>query len=337
MKRKIIIILLISLMIVTFTSCEKLLMKPNPKTDNISIYEEYWKIFNEKYAMFDFKNVDWKQEYKIYKSKINNSISEDSLFQVLGEMTLKLRDAHTSLNDYDTQRFAYYDNEKGYLKNLNQNIIDNVYMNNNVQTEGDGLQYKLFENNIGYIEYRDFDKKVTTKMMNNLLTYFKDTKGIILDVRGNGGGDPYYAYLIASHFADKETYIGFERFRTGPKPDNFSDSKIYLKPSKGVNYTKNVMILTNRACFSATTTLIYYLNPFMHITFVGALTGGGSGSVADGRLANGWEYSLSSSEFIDWEGRHLDDGFDPDIEINMDTLDTSKDEIIERAILEILK
>ncbi len=58
--------------------------------------------------------------------------------------------------------------------------------------------------------------------------------------------------------------------------------------------------------------------------------------MADGYLANGWKYSLSTSEFIDWEGRHLDDGFEPDIKVDMDLKVKDKDEIIEKA-LEILK
>lgn len=335
MTLKIIIISFATIM--SLTSCEKVFMKPNPQTDNISIFEEFYKVIDEKYAMLEFKGVNWKNEYQTYRDKVNNEITDDSLFSVLGEMILKLRDAHTLLEDYENNRYAIYDNESGFLKNLDQEIIDKYYLNENVQTQGDGFRYKILDDNVGFIEYRDFDMKVKDKMMNDLLNDLKDTKGIILDVRGNGGGDPYYAYLMASHFADKETYVGFERFKTGPKADDFTDSKIYLSPSDGTNYTKPVMVLTNRQCFSATTTLIYYLNPFSHITFVGALTGGGSGSVFENVLANGWNYSLSSSEFIDWEGSHLDDGFEPDITVELDISVRTKDEIIDRAIFEILK
>ncbi len=93
--------------------------------------------------------------------------------------------------------------------------------------------------------------------------------------------------------------------------------------------------MTDRYCYSASTTFAYSTNPLSNVTFIGQRTGGGSGSVADGFLANGWHWSLSTSEFIDHLGNHLDDGFDPDIPVLLDLDDNTKDEVIERAILEL--
>ena len=76
-------------------------------------------------------------------------------------------------------------------------------------------------------------------------------------------------------------------------------------------YTKPVMVLTNGLCYSATTTFIYQSNPLPHVKYIGSRTGGGSGSVAGGFLSNGWKYSLSTSEFIDHEGKHLGRWFRP--------------------------
>ena len=316
-------------------SCEKIALEPNPSVDNVSIYDEYWKIFNEKYAMFDAKNVNWEELENITRPLVNNTISQDSLFSVLASMTITLKDGHTVLIDYESSIGGFFDIEEGYPKNLNEDLV-NLYLKGDVKQQGDGLSYVILDENIGYITYRDFEKEVTNEMMDAMLTDLKDTKGIILDVRGNGGGDPSYAALMASHFADKEMSIGFERFKTGPGKNEFTDSPAMITPSTGVNYTKPVMVLTNRGCYSATTTLIYSMNPLGHVKFIGGRTGGGSGSVADGYLANGWYYSLSTSEFIDNDGLHLDDGFDPDIMVDIDEDDLTKDEIIERAIEEIL-
>lgn len=317
------------------TSCEKILLDSNPSVDNLAIYDDYSKIFSEKYAMFEFKDVDWNEIDNLTRPLVDNTISQDSLFGILAAMTVTLRDGHTVLIDYEKSIGGFFDLEAGFPKNLNDTLVS-LYLKGDVKTQGDGLSYVILDQNIGYITYRDFEKEVTNEMMDAMLTDLKDTKGIILDVRGNGGGDPSYAALMASHFADKKVSSGFERFKTGPGANDFSDSPATVEPSSGVNYTKPVMVLTNRLCYSATTTLIYSLNPFEHVKFVGGRTGGGSGSVADGYLANGWYYSLSTSEFIDHEGRHLDDGFDPDIMVDLDETDMTKDEIIERAIEEIL-
>ncbi len=334
--------IILALLLGMLVSCEKIFMEPNPKTDNIAIFEEYWKLVNEKFAMFDDpgKNIDRNALYSTTRAMVDNSIPEDSLFNVLSKITVGLKDGHSFLSGYVSLygfeayiSHFFYDNVP---LNLDQKIIDQVYLNNNVQTQGAKFKYTLLNNNtIGYIQYRDFNEEVTTEIMNTILSEFQNTNGIILDVRGNMGGAPSYAALMASHFTDSRIYIGYETFKTGPGIGDFSRSEIYLNPTDGTKYLKPLIVLTNIECFSATTALIFHLNPLSNVTFIGAKTGGGSGSIADGFLANGWQWQLSTSEFIDWEGRHLDNGFDPDISVSLDILDVSQDEIIERAILEL--
>jgi len=323
---------------IVLSSCEKIFMEPNPKTENIAIFEEYWKLVNEKYAMFSDsgKGINRELLYSENKVLVDNTISKDSLFRVLARITISLKDGHSYLIDIENDIMAGFDIVDTIPTNFKQSIVDNIYLNNNVKTEGDGFKYTLLDNGkVGYIEYRDFEKQVTEQMMNNILTYFNNTNGIILDVRGNGGGDPSSAALIASHFTNSKVHIGYENFKIGPGNNDFSKSEIYLSPTKEEKYLKPLIVLTNIECFSATTTLIYHLNPLSNVTFIGAKTGGGSGSTADGFLANGWQWSLSTSEFIDWEGSRLDNGFEPDIEVSLDTTDLTKDEIIERAIIEL--
>ncbi len=331
--KKIILILPILFLL---SSCEKAFMEPNPATDNLAIYDEYWKLVSEKFAMFDDpgKAIDKEKLHSTTRAMVSDHISSSELFDVLGIIAVTLKDAHSFIeNDLD---YKTYNNEEGIPLNLDQSVIDMVYLTGQVQTQGDGLRYTLLKNNtIGYIQYRDFDNEVTDAMMNTILDYFKGTKGIILDVRGNGGGDPFVAALMASHFTNKKVYIGYETFKTGPNPTDFHKSLITIKPAGGKKYLKPLMVLTNIQCFSATTTLISYLNPLDNVTFIGAKTGGGSGSTSDGFLANGWHWQLSTSEFIDWEGRRLDNGFEPDISVSLDLNNGTEDEIIERAILEL--
>jgi C-terminal processing protease CtpA/Prc len=131
-------------------------------------------------------------------------------------------------------------------------------------------------------------------------------------------------------------YTGFERFKVGPQSDDFADSHVTLQPTSSSNkFLKPVAVLTDRNVYSASTTFLYSVRPIDQFTTIGQRSGGGSGSVADGYLANGWKWSLSTSEFIDDLGRHLDDGVDPAIPVALDTMVTTMDEVIERAIVEL--
>jgi len=189
---------------------------------------------------------------------------------------------------------------------------------------------------IGYIWIPSWEVELSDDEIESIFVEIKNAKGLIFDMRQNGGGDPSLAVKFAAYFTDREIYTGYEHFKTGPGINDFSDSKIYLSPTNSSNkFLKPTVVLTDRFCYSASTTFAYSVNPLNNITFIGQRTGGGSGSVADGYLANGWQWSLSTSEFIDHLGNHLDDGFEPDIAVTFDTLITTKDEIIERAILEL--
>jgi hypothetical protein len=325
------------------TGCEKIFMEPNPETNNIAIFEEYWKLVDEKYAMWgkfdnssEYKPLNREEIYTNARNKVTNEISQDSLFHVLGEIVHAFKDGHTYLES--NTAFAYYDIEAIGEKNIDTAVVNKVYLGDDYLTKGPRkrLKYKLIENGkVGFIEIRTWMITLTDDDINDIINYFNDTDGVIIDVRENGGGDPFASTLVARHFVTEKFKIGSEHFKTGPGENDFSTQDLYANPADGEIYTKPTMVLTNNLCFSATTTFIYTMNPFDHIKFIGSKTGGGSGSTADGFLANGWIWQMSTSEFIDWEGRHLDNGFEPDIKALVDTLDTSQDEVIERAIKEI--
>ena len=341
MEKKIYLVSGLLLISLFFSSCEKLLMKPNPETDNMAIYNEYMKLVDEKYAMWENpdKNLDKEAIRSYTHGLVNDNISEDSLFGILGYVVMQFKDGHTYLEDEITGLEVFYDVEALDDINLDQKVVDSIYLKDNYITMGSTnyLKYKLLENGqIGYIELRGFGAVYTDTEMDDMLNYFANTKGIVFDIRENGGGDPFMATLFARHFTDKKYYVGEEHFKTGPGADDFSTSKLYLTPANGVNYTKPVMLLTNRLCFSATTSFIYNMKVLPHVKTIGRRTGGGSGGTADGFLANGWHWQMSTSEFVDKDGNHLDNGVNPDINVQLDTLDKSRDEIIERAIQEIL-
>lgn len=332
------------------SSCEKVFMEPNPETDNLAIFNEYATLVKEKHAMLEFKNVDIIHLTDSIGATINESMSESDLFQKLGIITKKLRDGHSSLSKGkgEDNRIDYVF-EAGYESAFNANILFNVYLqntNNNIHYlfYDDGESIKAIygflpqDNEIAYLWIPSWDVEIDDDKIDELFSTIKGAKGLIIDIRQNTGGDPSLAAKFASYLTNKSIYTGFERFKTGPGVNDFSDSKIYLHPTNSSSrFLKPVAVLTDRLSYSASTTFAYSVNPLQNITFIGQKMGGGSGSFSDGFLANGWKWSLSTSEFIDHLGNHLDDGFEPDIAVSLDTLITNKDEVVERALLELQK
>lgn len=334
-----------------FASCEKAFMQPNPATSNLAIFNEYAKIVTEKYAMLEYKGVDIDFLADSIRATITEDLNAAELFQKLSVITLRLRDGHSDLtatiNGLEEPAYASFNFLEGFPISIDAQILGDHYIGRSINPtiqflEGEGFYFRAIwgtlpqDQEIGYVWIPSWNVDISNDEIEMIFTDLKNTKGLIVDMRQNTGGDPALATKFASYFTDKPIYNGFERFKTGPNPNDFSDSQLTLQPTSSDNkYLKPVAVLTNRYVYSAATTFLYSVDPLENVITIGQISGGGSGSVGDGYLANGWKWSLSTSEFIDAEGRHLDDGVAPDIPVVFDLMDTTKDEIIERAILEL--
>jgi hypothetical protein len=348
MKKTIIYTTIIGI-IFTITSCEKILMEPNPETNNKAIFNEYVKLVKEKYAMLEFKDVDIDQLAQTIEPNITDNLSDIELFEKLGEITLALKDGHSDIS-IGEDNYIGYNFTEGYPSAFDMDVLlDNyigkevnpsmIYMFDEDDAESLVAIYGTLvqDNEIAYLYIPSWNVPISDDQIEKIFFSFVNVKGLIIDIRQNTGGDPGLATKFTSYlFGGADVYTGFERFKIGPGPNDFSDSEVYLKQANSdVRFQKPVVVLTDRFCYSASTTFLYSVNPLANITTIGQRSGGGSGSVADGFLANGWKWSLSTSEFIDHLGNHLDNGIDPDISVSLDTSDTTQDEILERAILEL--
>ena len=328
------------------TGCEKIFMKPNPGTSNIDIFNEYANLVREKFGMLEYKGVDIDHLQDSIGATITGNLTEDELFSKLTIITNKLRDGHSDIEKEDTVFF--YDFYSEYPPALDREILVNNYIGESVAPDITWLKDDTDDetkaiyghlpqaSDIGYLRVGSWMYDFTDDEIEKIFATFRNDKGLIFDVRDNTGGDPTMSTKFASYFTDKEIYVGYEHFKTGPGENDFADSKLYLRPSESENtFTKPVIVLTDIWCFSATTTFMYNLNPLTNISFAGQKSGGGAGSVTDGFLANGWHWDLSSSEFIDLNGKHWDDGWEPDFPVALDTTDKSKDEILEFALMKL--
>lgn len=82
------------LAIILLPACEKAdKYNPSPR-DN---FEALWRILDENYCFFEFKNIDWDEVHDRYSVQIDDKMSQYDLFDVLGKMLAELKDGHTNL------------------------------------------------------------------------------------------------------------------------------------------------------------------------------------------------------------------------------------------------
>lgn len=330
-------IVVIMLFAIIFSSCEKVLFKKDlASTNPFDNFDYLWNEVDKKYSYFELKNINWDEIRTTYRARISNDMSEEALFQVLADMLNELRDDHTNLGSpFNVSRYNLPLREKN---NFNRRTIEEFYIPNYVIT-GSFIHDFLQNEEIGYIRYSSFMNAIDGASLDYILSRYKFTKGLILDLRENGGGSIFNVPLLLERFSTKRTLAAYSITRNGAKRNDFSKREpFYIGKHNGITYTKPVMVLIDRGSYSATTFFALLTKVFPNIVLVGDTTGGGGGLPNGGQLPNGWVYRFSVSQLLDLNGNnYAEDGVPADITASFDWTDLTKDEIIEKAIEELNK
>ena len=319
-------------------SCENVLLEDNLATTNPKEnFEYFWNEINENYAYFKLKDVDWNLVKINYENGIYEGITDDSLFNLMSNMLGELNDGHNNLISDFNKSYSYviYSGNDNY----DRRIVYENYVSESEHETGPFMHSFLGNGQIGYIRFNEFTGMVKDEHLDIILNRFDTTEGLIIDIRENPGGSPSDIFNILSRFTEQETLVYYTRYKLSTTDhDSFSEpSAAYLQPSDKVRYTKKVMILIDSGTYSAGSFFSLATKALPQLTLIGDTTGGGLGLPNGGQLPNGWMYRFSVTQALNLaKNPEWENGVPPDIFEALDWNDRTKDEIIERAIEEIL-
>lgn len=321
-------------------SCDQLLFEEEPSNDPITTFEYLWQSVDERYSFFEYKNIDWENAKRRYEVKINKRMSDEALFNVLFDMLGELRDGHVNLvSDFQVSR---YDITLLGPENYNGRLIKENYLSEKYYITGGFSHDFLKDENIGYVRYASFEGLIEAFELDFIANRYRNTDGIIFDMRQNGGGSVQNLFTLVNRFVDEKTLLYKSRIKTGPEHDDFGeDEEANAEPvDKDGRFTRMpIILLTDRGSYSATSFFAVSMLALDNVTIVGDTTGGGLGMPNGGQLPNGWTYRFSVSQTIAIDGNNYEDGVPPNIQVDLDSTDKANgiDTILERAIAEIKK
>jgi len=293
------------LVIVLLSACH-VFLGPDPDNSPKGIFDSIWNDFNETYALFDVKGIDWDEVYKTYSPEIQPDINSFRLFRICEEMLYELDDPHVRLispfsNPSEKEAFdlEYVTNK---LNGGGAFVGDNMFFYGTFQEKPD----------VGYIYIRSFKSiKINNtfdpiqpwaKEIDDILQSLANTDSVILDIRDNGGGVPAYAEYIAGRFVAVEKDYIKASTKNGPGRNDFSSPVSFTIRPAGPVYTRPVVLITNNQTASAAEWFTLALRTQNHVTHVGETTRGAFSVMIIRPLINGWEYTMSIQKVTDIEG-----------------------------------
>ena len=298
-------------------------------------FEALWKIVDQHYCFLDYKQheygLDWNAVYNKYKVRIDKDMTSLQLFEVLTQMLAELRDGHVNLSaSHDYGR--YWSWREDYPANFSDSLL-RAYLGTDYKIAS-GLSYRILDDNIGYMRYESFSSPIGEGNLDEALTYLILCQGLIIDIRGNGGGDLTNAEKLAARFCQEKTLVGYMQHKTGPGHSEFSPLEAhYLEPSSNIRWHKPVVVLTNRHVFSAANEFTMYMKTLPQVKVVGDHTGGGAGMPFSSSLPNGWSVRFSAVPTYDARRQSTEFGIAPDYYVSLQDEDfrRGRDTIIEFA------
>jgi C-terminal processing protease CtpA/Prc len=305
------LILIISFFLITINSFAQEI------SDIEQAFENSWQAYEDNYAFFNMDSVDWHEQYKIYRKKVNPYTKENELISILSEMISPLKDGHSFIIKGEDFKFAAAgrDDVNEEVPRLLQDSLWNVSFRtlrkNQFQTiEKAGpkerdvpLFYYSKSNNLGYIrisrfhgtekalfdsEYQKNDSINAIRIFDSILISMIDKQGLILDIRYNGGGN-LWCYDLAERFINQKSIASYISVRKKGSYESFTDcSELLLYPNDSIKYLKPIIILTNFRTASAAERFLIALKNLPNVKVIGTYT--------KGKFSNSMNYTIDASK-----------------------------------------
>lgn len=210
------------------------------------------------------------------------------------------------------------------------------------------LDFKLLDSGVAYAKIYSFNDNdlLTIQLWERLITTLNElgARGLVIDMRENGGGSGFLADQMAAYFFDEPLVVGVRGYysdETGEFVfDPRSTQRFYL-PAEDMRYHGPVVVLVGPDCASACERFSYDMTLENRATVVGNYpTAGLGGSVDDFNMPEGVIVRFTAGRSLDPDGNiHIEGvGVAPQIHVPVteQSLFSPIDEVLETGINVIL-
>lgn len=222
----------------------------------------------------------------------------------------------------------------------------------------------MLEGEIAYIALNDFSNEEIVTAFRKKLPQMAKAKGIIIDLRRNGGGDSRNSSAIVGHFAETpfkgaawRTPVHYGVYKAwGMYADSIEELEKYrdyyfghvyhtekateYQPSDGIKLTEPTVVLIGRKTASAAEDFLIMADGIDHITYIGEPTFGSTGQPLMMDLPGGGSARISTKRDFYPDGKEfIGLGVEPDLEVKptVESFLSGEDQVLEKAIASLIE
>ena len=340
--------------------------------DAAAMFDHIWHTFNDYYAFFEERSVDWHAQYALLRSRLEDEMSGRALAELVQKLLAPIDDGHVVLESASTEfspekprgatvalsdgyqsqskfrRYREYASwAMGRFEQIVEGYLDGDSARRSGGTGGDLLAWGTIDSQVGYLRVNSMsaistkgrasatdDAMAVRSIMDRVMTDLGDTVGMVVDVRFNGGGDDGVGLAIANRFTDTR------RLAVSKAPRSYRGEgrrvEAHLVPEGETPYLKPVVLLAGPDSASATEVFIMAMRALPQVTQLGQATNGILSDELHKYLPKGWQFTLSNEVYYDHTGtNHEGTGITPHIStsvFNMEDIEAGRDSALETAL-----
>jgi RNA polymerase sigma-70 factor (ECF subfamily) len=300
-------------------------------------FDQLWQAFDKDYAMFVLRpEIDWNKLRDEFRPKALASQSSQEFASVCAEMLKPLRDLHLWLT-LNGRNVSVFNRPRA----ANSNPAAHHLILGELKQEG-RVQWAITKDKIGFMAISGWNNDRIPSQCDQVLNRMRDTRGLIVDVRLNGGGSEDLAREVAGRFLKSSFVYAYSQFRNGPKHTDLTTKfERTVGPRGPWRYDRPVVLLIGQKCMSSNESFVAMMSGGgPDVVIMGDHTCGSSGNPEIIKLP--LNMTVSVPRWIDYlpDGTPLDErGFQPQVkfEPTSGAFESKRDDLLTAALERLSK
>jgi hypothetical protein len=270
----------------------------------------------ERYSYRDRTGTNWRERFAQQRGDLLAAPSRRQFTALAAKLLAPARDPHLWFQFLERIVATH---QTGAQPNWNPRLLPKLLPGFTQQNRN--VVSGRTDDGIGYVAVATFDRKLRddVRALQQVLAGLRDCKALILDVRGNGGGDENLAKEIAAWFVDGEKVYAASRLVDASAEGGFGPVQqrtLTGNTAPEQRFPGRVAVLTGPVNLSSCEAFLLMMKQCERALLVGARSGGSSGNPQPVQLGEGVVLMVPSWRALRPDGTCFEgEGIAPDVEV----------------------